>query len=69
VEVINETIQAEESARVMKAIPLTAAPKSVAKASRSKPRRPKPTATPTATPSPTATPAKRGFLFQPFKKK
>jgi len=69
VEVINETIQPEESARVMKAIPLTAAPKPVAKASRSKPRRPKPTATPTATPSPTATPAKRGFLFQPFKKK
>lgn len=75
VEVINETIQPEESARVMKAMPLTAAPKPMAKASPAKPRRPKPKATPTtqprptATPSPTVTPTKRGFLFQPFKKK
>jgi len=75
VEVINETIQPEESPRVTKAIPLSASPKPAAKASPPKPRRPKPKATPTAeprptaTPSPTATPAKRGFLFQPFKKK
>jgi cell division septal protein FtsQ len=66
-EVINDTIKPEESPRVMKAIPVTAATKTPAKS------HPKsaPSATPSAKPRPTATPtptpAKRGFL-QPFRK-
>ena len=66
-QVINDTIQPEESPRVMKAIPVNAASKTPVKS------HPKsaPTATPSAKPRPTATPAptppKRGFL-QPFRK-
>jgi len=72
-EVINDTIQPEESPRVMKAIPATAPPKRVTTKSSTKPKKAKPphSATPAAkpqsTPSPTATPAKRGF-WQSFKK-
>jgi cell division protein FtsQ len=73
-EVINETINPEESPRVMKAIPVNAPPKPMATSSpsKTKPRRtPTPTPTarprPTPTPTPTATPSKRGW-FQPFKK-
>jgi cell division septal protein FtsQ len=67
-EVINETIKPEESPRVMKAVPVNAAPK----AATAKPR-PKSTPAPAhsvpprPTPAPTATPVKRGFL-QPFKR-
>ena len=74
VEVINETIKPEESPRIMKAIPLNATAKTTAASTTAKshPKALKP-ATPPApksspSPSPTATPAKRGFLFQPFKK-
>jgi cell division septal protein FtsQ len=72
-EVINETIQPEESPRVMKAIPIDAPPKPSVASSPPKPRKPKPSATPTArprpslAPTPTATATNRGFL-QPFKK-
>ncbi|MBV9618794.1 MAG: hypothetical protein JO201_06240, partial [Verrucomicrobia bacterium] len=73
-EVINETIQPDESPRVMKAIPVNGAPpKSSAGSSPPKPKKPKPVATPdtkprpTPTPTPIATPTKRGFL-QPFGK-
>jgi cell division septal protein FtsQ len=72
-EVINDTIQPEESPKVMKAIPVNVAPpKSSTASSPSKPKKPKPVATPAAKPRPTppptatATPAKRGF-FQPFR--
>ena len=71
-EVINDTIQPEESPRVMKAIALNAPPKPVAAAATPKPKRPKPMPTarprPTPTATPTPTPMKRGFL-QPFFKK
>ena len=73
-EVINDTIQPQESPRVMKAIPMNAAPKPMASASPKKPRTPTPTPRPTAkprptpTPTPSTTPTKRGFL-QPFFKK
>jgi cell division protein FtsQ len=73
-EVINETIQPEESPKVMKAIPVNApAPKSLIASSATKPKKPKPSATPTPkprpplAPTPTATPTNRGFL-QPFRK-
>jgi cell division septal protein FtsQ len=72
-EVINETIQPEESPRVMKAIPIDAPQKPSVASSPPKPRKPKPSATPTArprpslAPTPTATATNRGFL-QPFKK-
>lgn len=72
-EVINETIQPEESPRVMKAIPIDAPQKPSVASSPPKPRKPKPSATPTARPrpslgpTPTATATNRGFL-QPFKK-
>jgi cell division septal protein FtsQ len=72
-EVINETIQPEESPRVMKAIPIDAPPKPSVASSPPKPRKPKPPATSTArprpslAPTPTATATNRGFL-QPFKK-
>jgi cell division septal protein FtsQ len=73
-EVINDTIQPEESPRVMKAIALNAAPKAMVATPTPKPKKPtatprptpRPRPTPTATPSPT--PMKRGFL-QPFFKK
>ncbi len=77
VDVINETIQPEESPRVMKAIPVNAAPKTKPAATPATTRKshPKPlkAAAPVApnsspSPSPSPTPAKRGFLFQPFKK-
>jgi cell division septal protein FtsQ len=67
-EVINDTIDPQESPRVMKALPVNPTPKPAA----AKPR-PKSTphvthsATPPPTPAPSATPVKRGFL-QPFKK-
>jgi len=73
-EVINDTIQPQESPRVMKAIPMNAPPKPMASASPKKPRTPTPTPRPTAkprptpTPTPSTTPTKRGFL-QPFFKK
>src|SRR5436190_14891676 len=73
-EVINDTIKPDESPRVMKAIPVNAAPKPMASASPKKPRTPTPTPRPTAkprptpTPTPSTTPTKRGFL-QPFFKK
>jgi len=73
-EVINDTIQPQESPRLMKAIPMNAPPKPMASASPKKPRTPTPTPRPTAkprptpTPTPSTTPAKRGFL-QPFFKK
>ncbi len=72
-EVINETIQPDESPRVMKAIPVNAgAPKSVAASApphpaKSKSATPAPRSRPTQAPTPTATPTKRGF-FQPFRK-
>ena len=76
VEVINETIQPEELPRVMKAIPLTAAPKATttpAPTTKSHLKKPKASTPPapksSPSPSPTPTPVKRGFLFQPFKKK
>ena len=74
VEVINETIRPEESPRVMKAIPLNATAKTTAASttakSHPKPSKPAAPAVPKSSPSPspTATPAKRGFLFQSFKK-
>jgi cell division protein FtsQ len=70
VEVINETIQPEESPRVMKAIPLTAPPKPATGKARPKPHSSvsPPVTKPSPTPTPSASPAKRG-LFQPFKKK
>jgi len=74
VEVINETINPEESPRIMKAIPLNAAPKATAASTTTKshPKALK-AATPaapksSATPPPTPTPTKRGFPFQPLKK-
>jgi len=73
VEVINETINPEESPRVMKAIPLNP-PKATTSSSATK-SRPKPLASATPatpkvrpTPAPTPTPTKRGLQFQPFKK-
>ena len=72
-EVINETINPEESPRVMKAIPVNAPPPVVASSpSKTRPRHtPSPAASakprPTPTPSPSPTPTKRGFL-QPFKR-
>jgi len=76
VEVINETIEPEEPPRVMKALPLTAAPKAKtipAPAIKSHLKKPKASTPPapksSPSPTPTPTPAKRGFLFQPFKKK
>jgi cell division septal protein FtsQ len=70
-EIINDTIQPEESPRVMKAIPLNAGPKPMDTATPLK-KRPrtatqKPTGEPrpTPTPIPSATPTKHGFL-QPF---
>jgi cell division septal protein FtsQ len=73
-EVINDTIQPEESPRVMKAIPMNAAAKPMSATATPKPKKPtatprptpRPRPTPTATPS--VTPTKRG-LFQPFFKK
>ena len=73
-EVINDTIQPDESPRVMKAIALNAPPKPQAATATPKPKRPKPTPTatpkprPTPTATPTPTPMKRGFL-QPFFRK
>jgi len=59
-EVINETIKPEESPKVMKAIPVHAAPKASAAASSAKPR---------SSASPTATSAtKRALPLKPFKK-
>src|SRR5437763_4423942 len=49
-EVINDTIQPQESPRVMKAIPMNAPPKPMASASPKKPRTPTPTTRPTAQP-------------------
>ena len=72
-EVINDTVQPAESPRVMKAIPLNAAPKKAISSATAKPRPKSPgTATssspiPRSTPAPTVTPAKRSF-FQPFSK-
>jgi cell division septal protein FtsQ len=72
-EVINETIQPEESPRVMKAIPIDAPPKPSAASFATKPKKNKPAATSTPKPRPTpsatpaATPTQRGFL-QPFRK-
>ena len=62
-EVINDTIQPEESQRVMKGIPVKAAskPKSTPAPAANKPRA-------VSSPTPTTTPVKRGFL-QPFFKK
>lgn len=69
-EVINDTIQPEESPRVMKAVPVTAPRKPSAK-SHHKPTKATPAPSPKAQPSPpltpTPTPAKRGFL-QSFKR-
>jgi len=73
-EVINDTIQPDESPRVMKAIALNAPPKPQAATATPKPKRPRPTPTatpkprPTPTATPTPTPMKRGFL-QPFFRK
>lgn len=73
-EVINDTVQPEESPYVMKAIPVNAAPKKSTTSTTAKPRPKSPTnataspTTPRSTPAPTATPAKRGF-FQPFNNK
>jgi cell division septal protein FtsQ len=81
-EVINDTIQPEESPRVMKAIPMNAPAKPMSATPTPKPKKPTATPRPTARPrpTPTATPsvtpthstssgqAKRG-LFQPFFKK
>jgi cell division septal protein FtsQ len=72
-DVINDTIQPEESPRVMKAVPVDGETKSKTASSpaKKKTRTPAPRSTPqprpTATPLPSASP-KRGFLFQPFKK-
>ncbi|HVI81527.1 MAG TPA: FtsQ-type POTRA domain-containing protein [Chthoniobacterales bacterium] len=71
-EVINETIQPEESPRLMKVIPVTTAPKpSILAGTKSRPKRsPSPTASKphtTPSPTPTLTPTKRGF-WQHFKK-
>ena len=60
-EVINETIKPEESPRVMKAIPVHAAPKSSTSSSSS-------AAKSHPSPSPTAPPVKRALPLQPFKK-
>ena len=60
-EVINETIKPEESPRVMKAIPVHAAPKSSTPSSSS-------AAKSHPSPSPTAPPVKRALPLQPFKK-
>src|SRR5216110_2294145 len=60
-EVINETIKPEESPRVMKAIPVHAAPKSSTPSSSS-------AAKSQPSPSPTAPPVKRALPLQPFKK-
>jgi cell division septal protein FtsQ len=70
VEVINETINPEESPRVMKAIPLAALQKPAAAKAHPKPQssvtssaaKPSPSATPSASP------VKRAFPSQPFKK-
>ena len=73
-EVINDTIQPEESPRVMKAIALNAPPKPQSATATPKPKkptatpRPTPRPRPTPSPTPTASPTKRGFPFQPFKK-
>jgi len=73
-EVINDTIQPDESPREMKAIALNAPPKPQAATATPKPKRPRPTPTatpkprPTPTATPTPTPMKRGFL-QPFFRK
>jgi hypothetical protein len=72
-DVINDTIQPDESPRVMKAVPVDGETKSktASSAAKKKTRTPAPRSTPqprpTATPLPSASP-KRGFLFQPFKK-
>jgi cell division protein FtsQ len=69
VEVINETIQPDESPRVMKAMPLAATPKPTTAKARSKAEKTPPSAAkslPAETPTPT--PAKHIFPFQPFKK-
>jgi len=58
-EVINETVKPEESPRVMKAIPVHAAPKSSSAPSAAKPH---------PSPSPTTAPVKRALPLQPFKK-
>ena len=75
VEVINDTVKPEESPRVMKAIPVKLPSKPAATSTtKSRPQAltapspAAPKARPTPVPTPTATPAKRGFLFQPFKK-
>jgi cell division septal protein FtsQ len=69
VEVINETVQPQQSPRVMKAIPLNTTSKSVAAKAHPKPQ---PSTFSSAqqppAPTPTPTPAKRIFSFQPFKK-
>jgi hypothetical protein len=73
VEVINETVQPEESPRVMKAIPANAAPRSSAAPAKAKPHpKARAASTPLAaksetSPAPAPTPAKRGLL-QPFRK-
>ena len=69
VDVINETVQPDESPRVMKAIPLAAKPKPPTEKAHSKPETPTPSAAkslPAVTPIPT--PVKHTFPFQPFKK-
>src|SRR5207302_772918 len=73
-EVINETINPEESPRVMKAIPVNVPPKPTTTSTSAKshpksaPSVASSTPKPQPSPSPTATPTKRGFPFQPFKK-
>jgi hypothetical protein len=72
VEVINETINPEESPRIMKAIPLNAAPKATAASTTTK-SHPKTlkaatAAAPKSSATPPPTPTKRGFPFQPLKK-
>jgi cell division septation protein DedD len=77
VDVINETIDPQETPRVMKALPVASTPKSkpaatTSSTTKSHPKAPLKPATPpapkaSASPSPTPTPAKRS-LFQPFKK-
>lgn len=77
VDVINETIDPQETPRVMKALPVPATPKakpaattsSTTKSHPKAPLKPAPPPVPkaSASPSPTPTPAKK-FLFQPFKK-
>jgi cell division septal protein FtsQ len=69
VEVINETVQPDESPRVMKAIPLSATPKPPTVKARSKAETTQLSAAkslPAETPTPT--PAKHIFPFRPFKK-